>query len=118
MENNMMNEELMMNNEALVDELNTVSDIDYAHEEEKRNSGLGILVGGLLVTGALAATAYAMKHPKIKELRKSNALKRARKMNEELCLNISDEELIEIVNAKFDSVEEIILNNDDVEEEN
>ena len=32
MENNMMNEELMMNNEALVDELNTVSDIDYAHE--------------------------------------------------------------------------------------
>ena len=44
MENNMMNEELMMNNEALVDELNTVSDIDYAHEEEKRNSGLGILV--------------------------------------------------------------------------
>lgn len=118
MENNMMNEELMMNNEALVDELNTVSDIDYVHEEEKRNSGLGILVGGLLVTGALAATAYAMKHPKIKELRKSNALKRARKMNEELGLNISDEELIEIVNAKFDSVEEIILNNDDVEEEN
>ena len=118
MENNMMNEELMMNNEALVDELNTVSDIDYAKKKKKRNSGLGILVGGLLVTGALAATAYAMKHPKIKELRKSNALKRARKMNEELGLNISDEELIEIVNAKFDSVEEIILNNDDVEEEN
>lgn len=120
MENNMMNGELLTTEEVIMEELNRqLEDIDSnVHEEEKRNSGLGILVGGLLVTGALAATAYAMKHPKIKELRKSNALKRARKMNEELGLNISDEELIEIVNAKFDNVEEIILNNDDVEEEN
>ena len=111
MENNMMNGELLTTEEVIMEELNRqLEDIDSnVHEEEKRNSGLGILVGGLLVTGALAATAYAMKHPKIKELRKSNALKRARKMNEELGLNISDEDLVNVINAKYDCNDEIVI---------
>lgn len=120
MENNMMNGELLTTEEVIMEELNRqLEDIDSnVHEEEKRNSGLGILVGGLMVAGALAATTYVMNYPKMKELRKSYALKRARKMNEMLGLNISDEDLVNVINAKYDNVEEIILNNDDVEEEN
>lgn len=118
MENNMMNGELLTTEEVIMEELNRqLEDIDSnVHEEEKRNSGLGILVGGLMVAGALAATTYVMNYPKMKELRKSYALKRARKMNEMLGLNISDEDLVNVINAKYDNVEEIILNNDDVEE--
>ena len=111
MENNMMNGELLTTEEVIMEELNRqLEDIDSnVHEEEKRNSGLGILVGGLMVAGALAATTYVMNYPKMKELRKSYALKRARKMNEELGLNISDEDLVNVINAKYDCNDEIVI---------
>ena len=111
MENNMMNGELLTTEEVIMEELNRqLEDIDSnVHEEEKRNSGLGILVGGLMVAGALAATTYVMNYPKMKELRKSYALKRARKMNEMLGLNISDEDLVNVINAKYDCNDEIVI---------
>lgn len=111
MENNMMNEELLTTEEVIMEDLNRqLEDINSnVQEDEENNSGLGLLIGGLVVTGALVATGYAMKHPKVKEIRKKFALSRARKMNEMLGLNISDEDLVSVINAKYDCNDEIVI---------
>lgn len=112
MENNMMNGELLTTEEVIMEELNRqLEDIEsnIQEDEEKKNSGLGVLIGGLVVTGALVATGYAMKHPKVKSIRRNFALSRARKMNEMLGLNISDEDLVSVINAKYDCNDEIVI---------
>lgn len=111
MENNMMNGELLTTEEVIMEELNRqLEDINSnVQEDEEKKSGLGVLIGGLVVTGALVATGYAMKHPKVKEIRRNFALSRARKMNEMLGLNISDEDLVNVINAKYDCNDEMVI---------
>lgn len=119
MENNMMNGELFTTEEVIMEDLNgQLEDINSnVQEDEENKSGLGLLIGGLVVTGALVATSYAMKHPKVKSIRKNFALSRARKMNEMLGLNISDEDLVNVINAKYDCNDEIIIEEEKEENE-
>lgn len=122
MENNMMNGKLFTTEEVNMEDLNgQLEDIDSnVQEDEENKSGLGLLIGGLVVAGALAAlievTGHAKKHPKVKSIRRDFALSRARKMNEKLGLNISDEDLVNVINAKYNCNDEIIIVEEEQEE--
>lgn len=111
--------EQMMNNEVMENEVVNYNDgvivetqVDMVevdnceYEMEEGRSGLGLLIGGLVTAGLVVGTAMVLKNPKVRMFRRDLAIKRAMKMNESMGLGFDEDEIIKIINAKFEISEE------------